>query len=96
MMNIPRYARFKQSVSKFADDGVSFKEIAGNTGAILLTVITNDTSIKQANTTQLFYQPIYTKPGLNRIALVTTVPDLSSVVRELLKNKVVIEHIYDF
>ncbi|MBV8388534.1 MAG: hypothetical protein JO080_01905 [Mucilaginibacter sp.] len=96
MMDLPRYARFKQSAGKLAGDSVSFKEIAGNTGAILLTVITKDTSIKQENTKQLFYQPIYTKPGLNRVALVTTVSHLNEAIMELIENKVVIEHIYDF
>lgn len=96
MMDMPRYARFRQSVVKFSQDSVSFIEIAGNTGAILLTVITNNTSAHTTNSKQLFCQPIFTKPGLKRIALVTTVPCLSKVVRELLDNKVIIEHVYDF
>jgi len=96
LVDLPRYADFKDAVSKLAKYNVSFQEIAGNRGAIMLTVIRAKPLQSDANLKVLFSQPIVTKPGLKRIALVTTVPNLINSVQKLLNDKVTIEHIYDF
>ena len=96
MANLPRYARFNAAVCRLAIRNVNFKEIAGNKGAIMLTALTSN-NLKSTNDFKLlFTQPIITKPGLNRVALVTTVSNLSVVVKYLLDNNVVVEHIYDY
>jgi hypothetical protein len=76
--------------------GVGFYEIAGNKGAIMLTTLTSKPLNITGNYKVLFTQPILTKPGLNRVALVTTVGNLSAIVKTLLDEKVTIEHIYDY
>lgn len=96
LANLPRYAQFNTSVNKLAEKGVVFNEIAGNKGAIMLTVLTNEPAIQTGNCKVLFIQPIVTKPGLIRIAIVTTVGNLSTVVKTLLDDKVTIEHVYDY
>ncbi|MGY3212658.1 hypothetical protein ACVW2L_001711 [Mucilaginibacter sp. HD30] len=40
-------------------------------------------------------QPIFTRPGLNRVAVVTMVGNLSSTIKTLLDGNVIIEHVYD-
>jgi hypothetical protein len=96
LANLPRYAEFNTAVSKLAENGVSFTEIAGNKGAIMLTILTDKSLNITANYKELFTQPVFTKPGLNRVALVTTVGNLSATVKTLLDGKVTIEHIYDY
>lgn len=44
----------------------------------------------------LFTQPIFTKPGLNRVTVVTTVANLGTTINNFQKNKVTIEHVYDY
>jgi hypothetical protein len=96
LMNLPRYAKFNPAVNKLAQAGVTFKEIAGNDNAIMLTVLTGK-KLNSNNTFKLlFIQPIITQPGLNRIAIVTMVGELSNTVLMLGKNKIRIEHIYDY
>ncbi|MEO6522067.1 MAG: hypothetical protein ABIN91_10345 [Mucilaginibacter sp.] len=95
-VNLPRYAEFNTAVNKLAENGVLFNEIAGNKGAIMLTILTDKSLNITANYKVLFTQPVFTKPGLNRVALVTTVGNLSSTVNALLDDKVTIEHVYDY
>lgn len=96
LMSLPRYADFNPAICKLASRGVIFKEIAGNNGAIVITIISSKNLGANNSYKQLFVQPIVTKPGLSRIALVTTVANLSDVLRRLLADSVVIEHIYDY
>ncbi|NVM64440.1 hypothetical protein FHW88_002729 [Mucilaginibacter sp. SG538B] len=96
LANLPRYAEFNTAVSKLAKNGVGFTEIAGNESAIMLTVLTEKPLNITANYKILFTQPIFTRPGLSRVALVTTVGNLSSLVRTLKLKGVTIEHIYDY
>jgi len=96
LMDLPRYAAFNPVVCDLARQNINFKEIAGNNAAIMLTVLTNKNLLPDGQSKLIFTQPIETKPGLNRLALVTTVPNLSKVVKRLLAQDVQIEHIYDY
>jgi len=96
MMDLPRYADFNTSVCKLARNGVKFTEIAGNKGAIMLTVLAGKPLQNSNNCKVLFTQPIVTQPGISRVALVTTVGNLSPVVVKLLNSNIAIEHIYDY
>lgn len=94
--DLPRYAKFNTAVQHLSASGVNFKEIAGNKGAIMLTALTLRPIVADPAYKLLFTQPITTKPGLKRVAIVTTVNNLSRCVQLLLHNKAVIEHIYDY
>jgi hypothetical protein len=96
LANLPRYAEFNIAANKLAENGVGFTEIAGNKGAIILTVLTDKPLNVTADCKLLFTQPIFTKPGLNRIAVVTTVKGLSKVLHTFQTGKVNIEHVYDY
>jgi hypothetical protein len=96
LADLPRYANFNLPVGQLASQGIVFKEIAGNNSAIMLTVLSNKPIYDNQEVKSIFTQPIVTKAGLNRIALVTTVENLSSVVRSIKQTGGSIEHIYDY
>ncbi|EHQ30404.1 hypothetical protein [Mucilaginibacter paludis] len=96
LANLPRYAEFNNAVSKLAKHGVGFTEIAGNKGAIMLTVLTDKYLNVTGNYKILFTQPVFTKPGLNRVAVVTTVKNLATVLNTFITDNVTIEHVYDY
>ncbi|HXF09454.1 MAG TPA: hypothetical protein VN625_01630 [Desulfuromonadaceae bacterium] len=97
LITLPRYAPFVTNACELAAEGVSFKEIAGNSSAIMITVLapkswnTNSDDFKS-----IFIQPIPTRPGLNRVAIATPVPSLQKTLQQLSGEKIEIEHIYDF
>ncbi|ETZ20959.1 hypothetical protein [Pedobacter sp. V48] len=97
LANLPRYAEFNTSVNKLAKEGVCFKEIAGNKGAIMLTVLASKPPLSlNGDFKVLFVQPIVTKTGLNRIAIVTTVTNLVTTLKMLSFDNITIEHVYDY
>jgi hypothetical protein len=97
IVSLPRYAPFSTNASTLAANGVGFKEVAGNTSAMLITLLAPRTwDAGSTNFKVIFTQPIPTRPGLNRIALVTPVNLLSPALRQLQESKTTIEHIYDF
>lgn len=96
LANLPRYAEFNTAVNKLAKNGVGFIEIAGNKSAIMLTVLTDKPLNVTGNCKVLFTQPIFTKPDLNRVAVATTVKDLSKILNTFRNDNVTIEHVYDY
>jgi hypothetical protein len=96
LVDLPRYADFNTAVAQLAPQGVTFKEIAGNNSAIMLTALSNKPIYDTREVKAIFTQPIVTKAGLNRIALVTRVENLSWLLRILKLKGVTIEHIYDY
>jgi hypothetical protein len=97
LLKLPRYAPFGTNVCELAMEGVEFREVAGNTSAILITVIAPDTwTPKSEHFGAIFNQPIPTRAGFNRVAMATPVKLLHKTLRELQMQKIEIEHIYDF
>ncbi|SFC73978.1 hypothetical protein [Spirosoma endophyticum] len=97
LLLLPRYEAFHPAVSALAQQGVTFREIAGNNSALLLTVLAPATWQPASPDFRLvFTQPILTKPGLKRVALVTQVKWLDKTVRFVNEQGVKIEHVYDY
>ncbi|MEO8359724.1 MAG: hypothetical protein ABI672_06810 [Vicinamibacteria bacterium] len=96
LSSFPRYQAFTQAVTALADKDIAFEEIAGNRDVILVTTIRSETATTQALGTLLFSQPIITRPGRVRLALVVPVAQLSAVVKQLTTERSEVEHIYDY
>jgi hypothetical protein len=96
LADFPRYAKFTHAVEGLALRQINFREVAGNNSAIMLTVVTKTVLYGNKNTCVLFTQPIFTRPGFNRIALATPVSNLSNLVRHFSNSGIWIEHIYDY
>jgi len=97
LLRLPRYAAFTPKAVKLAGSGIDFIEIAGNKSAILLTVLVEKNSnLAIDNTQRLFIQPLPSCINKERVALVTTVPKLSEVLRQIVRRDIKIEHIYDY
>ena len=95
--NLPRYDKFNQAITELAKQGKTFKEIAGNNSAILLTILVPSTfNEKFENTQTVFTQPISSDLTLKRIALATPVADLNKLLLQLDKQKIKIEHVFDY
>ncbi len=97
LLTLPRYTAFCSNACELVNAGGTFKEIAGNRSAIMITVLTpKDWNAASENFRILFTQPIPTKPNLQRVALATPVSELHQTLRELAEHKLTIEHIFDF
>ncbi len=97
LLRVPRYAAFNQTAVNLAKKNISFIEIAGNNGAILLTLLV-DTEFKFNidNTQVLFEQSIPSHASQKRMAVITKASTLSKTLRNIVAKGITIEHIYDF
>lgn len=97
IINLPRYDKFNNAITELAKQGKSIKEIAGNNSAILLTILVpsifND---KFEKTQTVFTQPVSSDLKMKRIALATPVTALNELLIKLDKQKIKIEHVFDY
>ena len=93
-MLLPRYAAFADAARALAAQGVNFREIAGNQGAIMLSYLApaSDKSVF-AGYPVVLTQPILTQRPLERFALAVPSPELAATLRTV---KARLEHVYDF
>ncbi|MXV16530.1 hypothetical protein [Hufsiella ginkgonis] len=96
LIDLPRYADFSVFAGKLAELGADFKEVAGNRSAIMLTVLSSEPMKSGADYNVLFNQPIVTQPGVQRVAIAVKVSSLATVLRELHRRRIRVEHIYDY
>jgi len=97
MALLPRYQGFTDASLQLAKGGIDFVEIAGNRGVILVSAIVPVQWHSEGELSELlFMQPIITKSEKKRVVLMSRVSDLSHVLRDLIAQGSVIEHVYDF
>ncbi len=97
LLSLPRYDKFADTAISISLKGQSFKEIAGNNSAILLTVlVANDNKIEFENAKTVFILPIASAPFMKRIALAVPVANLSLLLKKLNSYNIKVEHIFDY
>lgn len=97
IVDLPRYDKFNKAITDLSIQGKSFKEIAGNNSAILLTVlVSSDLSMNNLNTQTIFVQPISSDNTMKRVAITIPVERLSEFLLQLNKGKICVEHIFDY
>jgi len=94
---VPRYEAFMASVLPIAREGGRFREIAGNSGPILVTALVPAGWDASALGRVLFTQPILTRPAEKRVGLVVPVAKLSETLLALERLRgSTLEHVYDY
>lgn len=98
ILDMPRYFDFRIAATELARNNVKLTDIAGNTTVILVTVWVNDDNADamQDGNRLLFEQPLITKPGKRRLALVVPVASLSDFLMKAQERGVTVEHVYDY
>jgi hypothetical protein len=96
LVTVPRYEAFTVYAQALADQGVNFREIAGNTSFILASVLAPGEWKPTDPATTLLSQPILTRPGVQRVLLVLPVMHLGEALREWKAAKLQVEHVFDY
>ena len=87
---LPRYEAFMKEAAALAKQGVEFREIAGNRGDILLSVIVPAST---RGDHVILRQPILTEPGRERLLISVPVAQLAPTLRRYEGS---LEHVFDF
>jgi hypothetical protein len=94
---LPRYDKFANAALGIANKGRGFKEIAGNTSAILVTILVKaDHKADFENAKTIFIQPVSSDPRTKRIALTVPVNQLAPLLLQFNKERLRVEHVFDF
>jgi len=97
LINLPRYDKFNAEVASLSWSGCSFREIAGNNSAILLTLLMPASQKQNFGNAQIvFIQPISSDLAMKRIALAIPVTQLNKLLVQLQKDNIQIEHVFDY
>ncbi len=97
LVSVPRYRAFMAYAQALAEQGLAFREIAGNRGPIVASVIErSDAAPPRAPLRAIFVQPILTQPGWERRVIALPVADLAPQLRRWRAADVQIEHLYDY
>ena len=97
LVSVPRYRAFMPYAQALAAQGLAFREIAGNRGPIVASVIERSNAAKPAAPLRtLFIQPILTQPGWERRVIALPVAELAAQLRRWRAGDTQLEHIYDY
>jgi hypothetical protein len=97
LMTVPRYRAFTAYAQALAAQGITLREIAGNRGLIVASVIErSDSAAPGAPLRRLFVQPILTQRGWERRVIALPVPELAAQLRRWRAADVQVEHLYDY
>jgi len=97
LATLPRYEGFTTVSRRLADAGADFREVAGNDGEIVVSLLAPAGWQPRAPSRTLFDQPVITVPGRQRTVLATPVSNLGALLREADRQPALqVEHVYDF
>jgi len=97
LATIPRYEGFTAYSRWLASQGIDFREIAGNDGEIVVSLLQPAGHALPANTRRMFTQAVITQPGRERVVLAVPVANLGAMLREVdAQQGIAVEHVYDY
>lgn len=97
LVTVPRYEPFQLYARALAKQGLTFREIAGNSTVILTTLLVPQAwKYEDPDHRILFTQPILTQPGRQRVAMILPVAGLAKAFGDFDQSGVRVEHVYDY
>jgi hypothetical protein len=97
VVTVPRYRGFMAYAQALAAQGLAFKEIAGNRGEIVASVIArSDAAPSRAPLRMVCVQPILTQQGWERRVVALPVSELAAQLRRWRAEDLQVEHLYDY
>jgi hypothetical protein len=97
LVTVPRYEAFMGYAQGLAQQGLDFREIAGNQTIILVSLIGPESWTPKTGISKiLFEQPILTQRGFKRVAATVEVKSMGKALREWTEQRISVEHIFDY
>lgn len=95
LITLPRYAAFGRQATALAREGATFQEVAGNSGAILVSArAPRGWSARREDVRMV--QPILTEPDEERVVFEVPVARLAELLLLVDSPELKLEHVYDF
>jgi hypothetical protein len=96
LLELPRYQAFTDAALQLSRAGVRFREIAGNDGLVLLSVVVPAAKADDPGARVMTRQDVLSRPGHQRRVLEVPVPQLAAVLAAHAAAGDGIEHVFDY
>jgi hypothetical protein len=97
LATVPRYEAFTTYARWLAARRIDFREIAGNDGEVLVSLLVPNDWTPGPAARLLFEQPVITVPGTKRAVVAVRIARLGALLRDVDRPPGIrVEHIYDF
>ena len=96
LLGMPRYEEFRDAAMHLAQGGVHFRELAGNQNILMTSVVPEAWSYSLPAGKVVLSEPMLTHADARRIGVIVPVPALDSVLLDFARQKVPVEHLYDY
>ena len=96
LIAVPRWGGFTDTVPKLAKAGYDFRDISGNQRIVISLIVNEDAPVAGLPATQLFISEVVSNESLKRMVMVVKVAELGQFLRDVDREKLLLEHIYDY
>ena len=96
IVTIPRSEAFTPIVVGLTQQGVRFREFAGNDEILLTAIAPSALEFRLARGEIMLKEPLLTNPGVTRIAVKAPVESLHAVLADLANKGITLERLYDY
>jgi hypothetical protein len=96
LLSLPRYQAFTDAAIALARQGVEFREIAGNQGVILVSLVVPAAREDEHGVKLMLRQEVVSQPGFQRRVLEVPVPALAGLLARHAAAGDRIEHVFDY
>lgn len=96
ILEIPRYEEFTRDAQMLLENGVRFRQIAGNELILFSAIAPSNWANSTPDAQLILAQPLLTEAGRKRVAILTTVSALDQVLPRYRSQGLLIEHLYDY
>lgn len=96
LLGLPRYEEFRDTVVNLIHAGIKFRQLAGNENILITCIVPASWPYDQTSGRVVLSRTILTDPETRRIGIVAPAGSLGEIVNGLEKQRIPIEHIYDY
>ena len=96
IVTLPRWGGFTDIMPKLAAAGVEFVEISGNDEILITTIEDQDLELTPDKARFLFNSMVISPSGKKRSVYVVRIEDVKEALNSLERNRIELEHVFDF
>ena len=96
IVTLPRWGGFTDIMPKLAAAGVEFVEISGNDEILITTLEDLELELTPDKARLLFNSMVISPSGKKRSVYVVRIEDLKEALNSLERNRIELEHVFDF
>ena len=96
ILSITRWGPFTETMKLLANYDIDIVEISGNDEILVSVIMQSGATLSTENSELLYYSEVVTEASLQRGVYLLPVTELIPLIREVNKQNMTLEHVYDY